>query len=648
MIVYEATKQSFLEDVYNDQVAKKIKARLGFNVGSSENESWIDTANHMEKILRDNIFPNDISVAMEFKLYNSKLRVDFIICGLNEEKEHTIIVIEFKRWNSAKVVTDRDDMVEVKAYGIVQHPSYQALSYAKIMKNFYAAAEEEKMDIIPCSCLHRYEKTENDAITNNQYRSLLKESPIFLNGENDKLKEFISKHIKYGDNKETLYILEEGGIKPSKQLQDNILNMLNGKEEFSMVDLQKDVFEEAKRLAKLSKKDGKKRVYIVEGGPGTGKSVIAINLLGQFLGKYGMNCQYITKNQTPRDVYSVQLKGTYKKTEIDNLFCGSGSYINEKSNEFDALIVDEAHRLTEKTGFLKRGENQIKEIINATRFAIFFIDSKQRIHIDDYGKKGRIEFFAKELNAEISYGKLNAQFRCGGAEKFIDWVESSLQYADVTDEEIDMTFLKDYRVKVFDNPNELKEQIIRCNNIKNKSRILAGYCWDWISKEDPKGDKYDIEIPEYDFKMKWNFNKTIWAIDKDSVEQAGCIHTSQGLEFDYVGVIIGKDLRYENGKIITDFKERASTDKSLSGIKKMYKENPEGALKLADEIIKNTYRTLLTRGQSGCYIYCEDKALSEYLKNRLTTAKEIIYTVDEENQYTELKVAEDSEEYKYE
>ena len=204
------------------------------------------------------------------------------------------------------------------------------------------------------------------------------------------------------------------------------------------------------------------------------------------------------------------------------------------------------------------------------------------------------------------------------------------------------------RVKVFDNPNELKEQIIRCNNIKNKSRILAGYCWDWISKEDPKGDKYDIEIPEYDFKMKWNFNKTIWAIDKDSVEQAGCIHTSQGLEFDYIGVIIGKDLRYENGKIITDFKERASTDKSLSGIKKMYKENPEGALKLADEIIKNTYRTLLTRGQNGCYIYCEDKALSEYLKNRLTTAKEIIYPVDEENQYTELKVAEDSEEYKYE
>ena len=458
------------------------------------------------------------------------------------------------------------------------------------------------------------------------------------------MKDFISRHIKYGDNKETLYRIENGGIKPSKQLQDNILSMLEGNEEFTMVHLQKDVFEDAKRLAKLSKKDGKKRVYIVEGGPGTGKSVIAINLLGRFLGEYGMNCQYITKNQTPRDVYSVQLKGTYKKTEIDNLFCGSGSYMDEKSNEFDALIVDEAHRLTEKTGYYKKGENQIKEIINAARFSIFFIDSKQRIHIDDYGAVERIEHFAKELKAEISYGKLEAQFRCSGAEKFIDWVEKSLQYKDAS-EEIDTTFLKDYDVEIFDNPNDLKRKIIECNKIQNKSRILAGYCWKWITKN-PKADDYDIDIPEYDFKMKWNFNNTIWAIDKDSVEQVGCIHTSQGLEFDYVGVIIGKDLRYENGKVITDFNERASTDKSLFGIKKMYEEDREKALELADQIIKNTYRTLLTRGQKGCYIFCKDKPLAEYLKNSLKLAHSTFYSTDENEQnYQNLKVAEDNEEY---
>ena len=147
MIVYEATKTSFLEDVYNDQIVKRILQKLEINVGNSEKESWVDTANHMERILRDDRFPNDISVAMEMKLYNSKLRVDFIVAGLNAEKKHTMIVIEFKRWDSAKVVTDRDDMVEVKAFGIVQHPSYQALSYTKIIKNFYAAAENEEKNI---------------------------------------------------------------------------------------------------------------------------------------------------------------------------------------------------------------------------------------------------------------------------------------------------------------------------------------------------------------------------------------------------------------------------------------------------------------------------------------------------------------------
>ena len=210
-----------------------------------------------------------------------------------------------------------------------------------------------------------------------------------------------------------------------------------------------------------------------------------------------------------------------------------------------------------------------------------------------------------------------------------------------------MSFLNDYDVQVFDNPNDLKEKIIEKNIVQNKSRVLAGYCWDWISKADPKGEKYDIDIPEYNFKMKWNFNNTIWAIDKESVEQVGCIHTSQGLEFDYIGVLIGKDLRYEDGKIVTDFTQRASTDKSLSGIKKMYQEDKEKALNLADEIIKNTYRTLLTRGQKGCYIYCEDKPLAQFLKSKLRRYNGITYSVDEEETY-ELKVAEEGEEYRYE
>lgn len=164
-----------------------------------------------------------------------------------------------------------------------------------------------------------------------------------------------------------------------------------------------------------------------------------------------------------------------------------------------------------------------------------------------------------------------------------------------------------------------------------------------------KSDIYDITIPEFNFAMSRNLeNSTTWAIDKNSVNEIGCIHTAQGLEFDYAGVIIGNDLRYENDKVITDVKERAKTDQSIKGINKLSKENPEQANKIADEIIKNTDRTLMTRGQKGCYIYCTDKKLSDYLKKRLNQKEEIIYQIDsEDNNNDMMMVAEDSEEYNF-
>ena len=155
----------------------------------------------------------------------------------------------------------------------------------------------------------------------------------------------------------------------------------------------------------------------------------------------------------------------------------------------------------------------------------------------------------------------------------------------------------------------MKKLLLEKNKISNKARMLAGYCYDWITKNDIHSDKYDIVL-EDDFKARWNFsNTTTWAIDENSFEQVGCIHTSQGLEFDYVGVIIGKDLIYRNGHVITDYTKRAKTDNSLKGIKSSKN------FALADKIIRNTYRTLLSRGQKGCYVYCEDKELSEYIKS---------------------------------
>ena len=381
-----------------------------------------------------------------------------------------------------------------------------------------------------------------------------------------------------------------------------------------MIDEQKIAYELAVKMARESYCDDKKRVLIVEGGPGTGKSVVAINLLVDIMSD-DMVSLYVTKNSAPRNVFFEKLRGgEHSLSYLKNLFKGSGSFTKSKSNEFDAIIVDEAHRLNEKSGlFSNLGENQVKEIINASKFSVFFIDKHQKVSLKDYGSVEAIREYAKFFDAEVERIQLTSQFRCNGSEGYLSWLNDVLEIEETANFD---GFDFDYDFRVVDSPNELKDLIFEKNKEKNNARLLAGYCWNWIKEGKNNSDVHDIEID--DFSMSWNLgNSDTWAIDEDSVNEIGCIHTSQGLEFDYVGVIIGKDMRFDGDHIVTDFNQRARTDKSLFGIKKMYKENPEEAMKVADEIIKNTYRTLMTRGMKGCYVYCEDMMLQSYLKVKL-------------------------------
>src|SRR5699024_2289457 len=242
----------------------------------------------------------------------------------------------------------------------------------------------------------------------------------------------------------------------------------------------------------------------------------------------------------------------------------------------------------------------------------FFIDENQKVTFADSGSIDEIEKYASELGAEIVRRELVSQFRCDGSDGYISWLDDVLEIRETANK----NFLgMDYDFRIIDNPHKLLKLIQEKNKIANKSRIMAGYCWEWPKEERRNANYHDIEID--DFGISWNLNTT-WAIDNSSVDEAGCIHTAQGLEFDYIGVIVGDDMQYRDGKIITDFTKRAKTDQSLKGIKKYEKENPAEANKIADRIIKNTYRTLMTRGQKGCYVYCTDKQLAQYLKLRLS------------------------------
>ena len=284
-------------------------------------------------------------------------------------------------------------------------------------------------------------------------------------------------------------------------------------------------------------------------------------------------------------------------------------------NDFDVLVVDEAHRLNEKSGmFGNLGENQIKEIIGAAKYSIFFIDEDQRVTFKDIGRKSEIIRWAKASGAAVTQLELASQFRCNGSDGYLAWLDNTLQIRPTVNEKLDTD---EFDFRVVDSPQTLREMIVEKNKVSNKARMVAGYCWDWVSKKKPK--QADIVLPEYSFSMQWNLSKDsgLWIMAAESVNEIGCIHTCQGLEVDYIGVIVGPDMIVRNGKVITRPEKRSRHDKSLSGFRKLLKSNEREARERADSIIRNTYRTLMTRGMKGCYVYFTDEETAEFFRSRL-------------------------------
>ena len=620
MLVYEGNKNGFINDVnlnlITDKILEKFREKFHRNTSPSEINSWSESMQRMRGVLDDKDIPENAGVAIEFNIPHTSNRIDFLLSGFDNNDRNSIIIIELKQWQHVDFV-DKDGIVSTFTGGAkreVVHPSYQAWSYSTLIDSFNQDIYDKNVGLYPCAFLHNYNITDKDPINDVSYKDYIEKAPMFGKNDFQKLRDFIKKYISKGDDKKGLYLIENGKIRPSKALQDSFSSILKGNKEFVLIDNQKTIYEEALEMGIYAHNHDKKHVMIVEGGPGTGKSVLAINLLKQFLNN-NLNAFYVSKNSAPRNVYVSKLTKKDKTSNLRVLFKGSGCFCDTNSNEFDVLIVDEAHRLNEKSGMFYKGENQIKEIINASIFSIFFIDENQKVTLKDIGSIEEIKKYANEYNAVVSETKLESQFRCNGSDGYLAWLDNILKIKDTANFELE----NNYDFKIFDDPNKLREAIVNVNKINNKSRIVAGYCWNWLKEGKSNSNIHDITIPEYDFEISWNLGSTsTWAIDKNSVEEVGCIHTCQGLEFDYVGVIIGDDLRFENGELITDYKKRAKTDKSLNGIGKYAEENGiQAAQQLAEPIIKNTYKVLMTRGMKGCYVFCTDKNLREYLKSCL-------------------------------
>jgi len=616
MIAYLATREQFLQDA--PTIAQKVFDLVVANLNLSvehEKQAWANSVGGaMHHVVLDDRFPKETGIAIEYQINTRKSRLDFVICGRDSDNRESLFVIELKQWSDIEP-SDLDDHVQTRFRGRLtntEHPSSQASGYAATLSGLNSYIQDKSVVLSTCAYLHNCE--DPSVIRGETFAALLEKSPLFINGEKDELVTLIGKHIAAGEGVGLIQRIDAAENRPSKPLADSAGRMLQGHDEFVLIDEQKTAFETI-IAAVLRPKSTKKQVLIIKGGPGTGKSVIAINALSRLVGAQ-KNVQYVTANAAPRDVFKHKLQGSIDKNEIQILLTGSTGFANVEVNSLDSLLVDEAHRLKERAFTEPGGTVQIRELINAARTTVFFLDEAQRVTWQDVGSEELINHWAVELGADIQQLSLVSQFRCNGSDQYLSWLDKSLGIQ--PDEEASILGI-DYDFQVFNNPKELHEVIRGHSSGNNKSRMVAGYCWDWISKGN--GVDYDIELPEFNYRAQWNLAKHggTFMIHPDSVNEVGCIHTSQGLELDYVGVVIGPDLVYRDGALRTDPAARASTDASLHGFKTAFKRDPIAASKKADAIIRNTYRTLMSRGMKGCYIYCTDKETADYFRQQLPT-----------------------------
>lgn len=632
MIVYRERLGTFINQcgingtsacVIADEVAKQMSLH-GINYyDQSQYRAWYNSLPEVARALHNSRVNCDVDVAIEYKIQQSRDRIDFLICGDGADGSNNLVVVELKQWSDV-TPCNKDGFVHTNGghgVGDYWHPSYQAVNYSNILINFNEYIRKNDVQLPACAYLHNMDKGYRVTLDDSKRFPLVKAAPVFYKGDAQKLGEFIFRFIKK-PNHTLLYEIENSRIVPSKLLANMLAESLKGNDFFSYDEAQATSVSQIVATVEEALYYNQKKTIIIRGGAGTGKSVVAMNVLGQLIngkkGKERRNAIYCTANASPRNLYTQQLvKGQFRKNVIKELMKYPTVFLNTAANFYDCALLDEAHRLFDFKGGVGMSKEQhiLDSIIEATRVSVFFIDEDQAVTTTDYATIDIIRETARRHRSEVIEGpelELKTQFRVTGGESYISFIKSFLGY----NHDVSFYLRDHYDFRVFKKASEMREAIRERDreyataSESGKCRIVAGYTYEWVSKRDDRGsNNYDIVLDGGEYKAKWNLGTGgagySWANDPESIDEVGCVHTCQGIDLNYCGVIIGKDMVYRDGKICWQPHMEANSDRN-SGIKRAPKE-------IAEKLLRNTYHVLLTRGMLGTYVYCEDEALGEYL-----------------------------------
>lgn len=648
MRLYAGSSTHFIDLNERNQMSGLLESEflryLGRKPSTQEVMSWTNSLLRMSIVLRKaNLL--DHGVFLEYQLPSYGSRLDCIICGKDDETMDNAVVVELKQWSKLQLSDYDSDKVLVYVAGgnrELLHPSVQVGGYKLYLEYNNTAFYEPPAPISLSACcfLHNYKYDSSDPLFDSRFANYLNEYPVFTMDDDEEFQAYLTNRLSKGQGMAVLSKIEKGRHRPSRKLMQHVSDVVKKKlkgdlkvlgsplEDYILLDDQIIAYDAVLSIVRKGLLNRFKYALIIKGGPGTGKSVIALKLLAD-LNSEGVNAQYATGSnsftETLRKIVGPLSKGHFKYFM---------SYGDAKPNEIDVLIMDESHRIRERTGypFKSTGNLQIEDLINATKVAVFFVDDLQVVRPNEIGTVDFIKRNSIKKGCKVYEFELRSQFRCAGSDAFINWVNHMLHIGITANPE--WTEDPNFEFKVFDSPQNLEEAIREKIDQGFSGRLTAGFCWPWSDMPNPDGSlAEDVVIGDY--RRAWNAPNGIsgirngipkasfWAYDPNGINQVGCIYTAQGFEFDYVGVIFGKDLKYDFTNNEWAGLPQYSHDSAIKNSKDKFL-----------ELVKNTYRVLLTRGHKGCYVYFQDKDTENYFRSRVRKRKVASYELPDDDDLT--------------
>jgi uncharacterized protein len=618
--LYAGTSRQFIDDAYYGAIARKLEAAFlrhyRHRPGPGEVRSWQHSLTSMSMVLQ-RAGLTDHGVVLEHQLPLTSKRLDCMVLGRDEGRRDQAVVVELKQWDSTEPSEVERCVVTYVGRGMrdVLHPSVQVGQYAQYLTDYHEAFVEEQVGLAACAYLHNLQFDAADELFSDKHRAVLEAYPLFTGDQGDELAAFLAARLEHGEGDEVLHRVLASPVRASRKLLEHTAAMIEGQQVFTLLDEQLVVFESVLAAARMAVHRAGKSVILVRGGPGTGKSVVALHLMGQ-LSKLGYDAQHATGSRS--------FTGNVRRIvgrRAANQFRYFNNYALADEDAVQVLVMDEAHRIraSSATRFTPKasqsGEAQVDELMKAAEVGVYFLDDLQVVRPNEVGSAELIREAAARWGAELKEFELEAQFRCAGSDGFVNWVDHMLgirQTAndlwDPDDEAFDFGLV--------DSVLDLEAWVRSMAAAGNTARLVAGFCWPWSNPRPDGTLEQDVIVGSW--RMPWNARpdagrlargipkSDYWATDPGGLEQVGCVYTAQGFEFDYVGVIFGEDLRFDSASGDWMGDKRVSYDAVV-------KRSGERFV----ELVKHTYRVLLTRGMKGCRVLFVDEATRRHARSRI-------------------------------